>query len=69
MTFLPTSRRLYHAYTRITEQKHIAGQQTGKTTTVVEYPQKHVPRENEPYYPIPREENRERYNLYLREAH
>ena len=58
-----------HAYTRITEQKHITGQQTGKTTIVVEYPQKHVPRENEPYYPIPREENRERYNLYLREAH
>ena len=30
---------------------------------------RHVPRENEFYYPIPREENRERYNLYLKEAH
>lgn len=57
-----------NAYTRITEQKHITGQQMEKTTIVVEYPQNHVPRENEPYYPIPREENRELYNKYLSEA-
>jgi UDP-galactopyranose mutase len=26
-----------------------------------------VPGETEPYYPIPRDENREQYNLYLKE--
>jgi UDP-galactopyranose mutase len=56
------------SFTRITEQKHITGQTTPKTTVVEEYPQSYIPGENEPYYPIPREENRERYNLYLREA-
>ena len=30
---------------------------------------KHEPQENEPYYPIPKEDNRDRYNLYLKEAH
>jgi UDP-galactopyranose mutase len=35
---------------------------------VVEYPQRHVPGVTEPYYPIPREENKEQYTLYLKEA-
>lgn len=42
-----------HRYTRITEFKHITSQVVGGTTVAVEYPQKHIRGENEPYYPIP----------------
>lgn len=42
-----------HAYTRITEFKHLSGQLCQGTSIVREYPQA----EGEPYYPIPREEN------------
>lgn len=55
-------------FTRITEQKHITGQAHARTTIVREYPQRHVPGQNEPYYPIPREQNRARYELYEQEA-
>ena len=54
--------------TRITEQKYLSGQTLPKTTLVMEYPQPYVPGKNDPYYPIPREENRERYDLYLKES-
>ncbi|MBW4602438.1 MAG: UDP-galactopyranose mutase [Calothrix sp. FI2-JRJ7] len=54
--------------TRITEQKYLSGQTSPKTTLVMEYPQAYIPGVNDPYYPIPREENRERYDLYLKEA-
>lgn len=54
--------------TRITEQKYLSGQTSPKTTLVMEYPQAYVPGVNDPYYPIPREENRERYDLYLKEV-
>jgi UDP-galactopyranose mutase len=54
--------------TRITEQKYLSGQTSKKTTLVMEYPQAYVPGCNDPYYPIPREENRLRYDLYLQEA-
>jgi UDP-galactopyranose mutase len=54
--------------TRITEQKYLSGQTSKKTTLVMEYPQAYVPGRNDPYYPIPREENRLRYDLYLQEA-
>ena len=54
--------------TRITEQKYLSGQTVPKTTLVMEYPQPYVPGKNDPYYPIPREENRERYDLYLKES-
>ena len=50
--------------TRITEQKYLSGQTLPKTTLVMEYPQAYVPGKNDPYYPIPREENRERSDLY-----
>ena len=53
--------------TRITEQKYLSGQTLPKTTLVMEYPQPYVPGQNDPYCPIPREENRERYDLYLKE--
>ena len=55
-------------FTRITEQKHLTGQRMSWTTLVIEFPQPYEPRKNDPYYPIPREENRERYALYKNEA-
>ena len=55
-------------FTRITEQKHLSGQKLPVSTLVVEYPQRHTPGQTEPYYPIPREENNEQYNLYLKEV-
>lgn len=42
-----------HAYTRITEFKHLTGQQHTGTSVVREFPQS----EGDPYYPIPRPEN------------
>ncbi len=57
-----------HKFTRITEQKRLTGQNSPKTTLMIEFPQPHIQGKNEPYYPIPRPKNRERYNLYLREA-
>ena len=55
-------------FTRITEQKHLSGQNVPKSTLIVEYPQAYKKGENEAYYPIPRPENRDRYELYLNEA-
>jgi UDP-galactopyranose mutase len=55
-------------FTRITEQKYLTGQRLPETTLMVEYPQPHIRGENEPFYPIPSVDNRERYNLYLNEA-
>ncbi|MEO1377457.1 MAG: UDP-galactopyranose mutase [Cyanobacteria bacterium J06635_10] len=54
--------------TRITEQKYLSGQTSPKTTLVMEYPQAYIPDQNDPYYPIPREENRKRYELYVKES-
>ena len=48
--------------------KYLSGQTSPKNTLVMEYPQAYVPGKNDPYYPIPREENRERLNLYLKEV-
>ncbi len=55
--------------TRITEQKYLSGQTSPKTTLVKEYPQAYTPGKNDPYYPIPREENRNLYERYQKEAH
>ncbi len=49
-----------HAYTRITEFKHLTGQQHEKTSVVYEYPMA----EGDPYYPVPRPENTRLYELY-----
>ena len=57
-----------YEFTRITEQKYLSGQKLPVSTLVVEYPQRHVPGQTEPYYPIPREGNREQYSLYLKEV-
>ena len=55
-------------FTRITELKHLSGQQLAKTTLVYEYPQAHRPGETDPYYPIPRPDNREHFAKYEAEA-
>jgi UDP-galactopyranose mutase len=49
-----------HDYTRITEFKHLTGQNHEKTSIVYEYPTD----EGEPYYPIPRPENGALYERY-----
>ena len=49
-----------HAYTRITEFKHLTGQEHEKTSVVYEYPTA----EGDPYYPVPRPENARLYELY-----
>ena len=49
-----------HAYTRVTEFKHLTGQEHRKTTLVYEYPRA----EGDPYYPVPRTENAEVYRRY-----
>ena len=47
-------------YTRITEYKHLTGQQHPRTSITHEYPTD----EGEPYYPIPRPENAAAYRRY-----
>ena len=49
-----------HAYTRITEFKHLKGQQHSGTSIVREYPQA----EGDPYYPIPSDENEALFQRY-----
>jgi len=49
-----------HAYTRITEFKHVTGQKHSGTSIVREYPQA----DGDPYYPIPREENEALFKRY-----
>jgi UDP-galactopyranose mutase len=49
-----------HDYTRVTEFKHLTGQRHARTSLVYEYPQD----EGDPYYPVPRPENAERYGRY-----
>jgi UDP-galactopyranose mutase len=49
-----------HAYTRITEFKHLTGQQHSRTSVVYEYPQA----EGDAYYPVPRPENAALYARY-----
>lgn len=49
-----------HAYTRVTEFKHLTGQQHNKTSVVYEYPKA----SGDPYYPIPKPECTQLYNKY-----
>jgi len=52
-------------YTRITDMKQLSGQSTAHSTLVFEYPQPYAAQHNEPYYPIPRDENQTLLNRYL----
>jgi UDP-galactopyranose mutase len=47
-------------YTRISEYKHMTGQQIARTTITYEYPSA----EGDPYYPVPRPENQALYKKY-----
>ena len=47
-------------YTRITEYKHLTGQQHPKSSITYEYPSA----EGDPYYPIPRPENQALFKQY-----
>lgn len=49
-----------HTYTRITEFKHLTGQEHPGTSIAREYPQA----EGDPYYPIPRDENEALFKRY-----
>lgn len=49
-----------HAYTRITEFKHLTGQEHRGTSIVREYPEA----EGDPYYPVPRAENEVLFKRY-----
>ena len=49
-----------YAYTRVTEFKHLTGQEHPKTSIVYEFPKA----EGDPYYPIPRPENAQIYQKY-----
>ncbi len=55
-------------YTRITEYKHFMDIKTPKTTVAYEYPQDYKISTNEPYYPIPNDENNNIYLKYKNEA-
>ena len=55
-----TTRRKTVPYTRITEYKHLTGQQAPRTSITYEYPSA----EGDPYYPIPREENQALFKRY-----
>jgi UDP-galactopyranose mutase len=49
-----------HAFTRVTEFKHLTGQRHAHTTIVREYPRA----DGDPYYPVPRPENAALYQRY-----
>jgi UDP-galactopyranose mutase len=51
-------------YTRVTEYKHLTGQSNAQTSVTFEYPAD----SGDPYYPVPRPENQERYKEYERLA-
>ncbi|MEW6704486.1 MAG: UDP-galactopyranose mutase [Pseudomonadota bacterium] len=53
-----------YAYTRITEFKHLTGQQHRLTSVVYEYPRA----DGDPYYPVPRPENTALYRKYENDA-
>jgi UDP-galactopyranose mutase len=53
-----------YGYTRISEFKHITGQEHPSTSVVYEYPCE----EGDPYYPVPRPENAALYKRYESDA-
>jgi UDP-galactopyranose mutase len=52
-------------YTRILEHKHLTAAVATGTVLTTEWPQEHVVGVNDPYYPVPREENRSLHARYL----
>jgi UDP-galactopyranose mutase len=52
------------SYTRVTEYKHLTGQEHPKTSLTYEYPSDH----GDPYYPVPQAANQKLYKAYERLA-
>ncbi len=58
-----------HPFTRSMEFRHITNQQGVNFTTLsLEYPEAYVVGQNQPYYPVPRDENRELFRKYQADA-
>ena len=58
-----------HAWTRSTEYRTLTAQKgNGYTTQAFEYPEAYHPGRNDPYYPIPRQDNREILKKYQADA-
>jgi UDP-galactopyranose mutase len=58
-----------HPYTRSTEFRFLTGQsEIDKTTRAFEFPEAYSPGLNEPYYPIPREDNQDIFRRYQKET-
>jgi len=57
-----------YEFTRITEYKHITGQENFFSTIAIEFPEEYIIGKNEPYYPIPKLENNKIYNMYRAES-
>ncbi|MDD4178945.1 MAG: UDP-galactopyranose mutase [Candidatus Margulisbacteria bacterium] len=55
-------------FTRVTEFKHLTGQEHEATAIVREYPEEHLPEKNIPSYPIMNEASRAQYQKYQAEA-
>jgi UDP-galactopyranose mutase len=55
-------------YTRTTEFKHLTGQRCAGSSWIEEYPQAFRQGENDPYYPVPKDEYRALYRRYEAEA-
>lgn len=68
--FQPTGTVNYpnrHAYTRISEYKHMMAAKPKATSVMIEYPQeydRHTPGKDIPYYPIPKDANEVAYKRY-----
>jgi UDP-galactopyranose mutase len=56
------------AFTRVTDQRYLTGRHLQRSLLTREYPQPHVAGATEPYYPIPRAENRALHARYLARA-
>lgn len=52
-------------FTRILEHKHLTAGRCATSVLTTEWPQDHLPGVNEPYYPVPREQNRLLHARYL----
>lgn len=55
-------------YTRVLEHKHLTGHTGTSTVLTTEWPQAHVAGVTDPYYPIPREDNRRLHEQYRKLA-
>ena len=55
-------------FTRVTEYRHVTGQAAAGTTLSREFPEAHVPGQNEPYYPVPTDAARALYRRYAAQA-